>query len=184
MFSRNTLQNRQKNFQRADYIVSQQNSSKSLTFCSVRVTGTSVCKRGMSCSCTHTNMGMCAGLGDDLVEHTDVLWLAQWQHLYEPGRGADKAPRLLSPSYAPSDLLLISLERAGAGSAFAGGTSDPSSRSGNVMGQVEASQRGWIQPTGYELDNAELVTTTWTQLPWGIQLYTSIKYHLVHATVM
>lgn len=87
--------------------------------------------------------------------------------------------------YAPSDLLFISLERAGAG----GGHSlkehlSPVCRSEKVIGQVEASQRGWIQPTDYELDNAELVKITWTQLVWNIQLHTCIKYQLVHATVM
>lgn len=60
--------------------------------------------------------------------------------------------------FAPSDLLLISLERAGAGGGhWLKEHLSPVSCSEKVMGQVEASQRGWIQPTGYELVNAELI---------------------------
>lgn len=120
-----------------------------------------------------------------LVDHTDVLWLAQWQHLHEPGRGADKPSRLLSPSLCPFRLA-VHLSREGR---CRGGHSlkehlSPVCRSEKVIGQVEASQRGWILPTDYELDNAELVKITWTQLVWNIQLHTCIKYQLVHATVM
>lgn len=81
------------------------------------------------------------------VVHTDVLWLAQWQHLQEPGRGADKPHGLVCPSlrlfrvatHLPREgrwrrlhllkehLFLVS-------------------HSEKVMGQIETSQRGWIQP--------------------------------------
>jgi len=33
--------------------------------------------------------------------HTDVLWLAQWQQLWEPGRGADDHHRLVCPAVRP-----------------------------------------------------------------------------------
>lgn len=59
----------------------------------------------------------------------------------------------------------------------------PVSRGKKVMGQVEASQRGWIQPTGHGLDHAEWVKIAWTQLVWHIQLLTCIKYWFFHATV-
>lgn len=117
----------------------------------------------------------------DLVEHTDVLRPAQWQHLHEPGRGADKPPRLLYPSLWPFRLAAhLSREGRCRGMHLLKEHLSTVSRSEKVMGQVEASQRGWIQLTGYELDDAELVKITWTQLVWNIQLRTCIKYQLVH----
>jgi len=41
-----------------------------------------------------------------------------------------------------------------------------------VIGQVETSQRGWVCPTGHELDHAEFVKLAWSQLAWHIQLIT------------
>lgn len=90
---------------------------------------------------------------------------------------------LFALPYAPLDLPLISLERAGGGGCICWRKHlFPVSHSEKVMGHAETSQRGWIQPTGPELDHTELVKTMWTQLVWHIPLLTCIKYQFVHAT--
>lgn len=118
------------------------------------------------------------------VVHTDVLWLAQWQHLKEPGGGADNPHRLVCPSLCPFRVATC-LPREGRWRRLHLLKEHLFlvSRSEKVMGQVETSQRGWIQPTGHELDHAELVKIAWTQLVWHMQLLTCIKYQFVHATV-
>lgn len=118
------------------------------------------------------------------VAHTDVLWLGQWQHLREAGRGADNPPWLVCPSLCPFGL---ATHLPGEGRwrrlhllkehLFRVLCSE------KAMGQAETSRRGWIQPTGHELDHAELVKIVWTQLVWHIQLLTCTKYQFVHAAV-
>lgn len=77
------------------------------------------------------------------VAHTDVLWLAQWQHLREPARGADNPHQLVCPSLHPFGLA-THLPREGRWRRLHLLKEHlfPVSHSEKATGRVEASQQG------------------------------------------
>lgn len=107
--------------------------------------------------------------------HIDMFWVAQRQHLQEPGGGAVNPQGLVCPSLCPFRLAThLPREDRWRSLPLLKKHLFLLSSSEKVTGQVEISQRSWVWPMGHGLYHAEFVKLARTQLAWHIRVLTGI----------